>query len=195
MIPQNLIEGLRQRYGEPQRHYHTWKHIEALLEQYQRWEEAFHRPGPVLWALYWHDAIYDPRAKDNEELSAQLLVQDARGHLSPEGIQLAARIIRATAGHKVPEGIANEDAEDLALFLDLDLSILGARKEVYDHYEQDIRAEYAFVPSDMYRAGRSALLKDFLGRDRLYLTPQAHAEWDQAARANLERAIRVLELG
>ena len=189
------MEALRQRHGEPQRHYHTWAHIEALLGHYRRWVRYLNRPGPVLWALYWHDAIYDPKAKDNEEKSAQLLEQEAAGHLSPHDIEFAAAIIRATATHTVAEGLPAQDAGDLALFLDMDLSILGAPEAVYDRYEQDIRAEYAFVPEEAYRAGRGAILKGFLSRPRLYFTDIAHAEWDTAARANLARALRALEQG
>jgi predicted metal-dependent HD superfamily phosphohydrolase len=67
LIPAALMEALRQRYYEPQRHYHTWAHVEALLGHYRRWVRSLNRPEPVLWALYWHDAIYDPQRKDNEE--------------------------------------------------------------------------------------------------------------------------------
>lgn len=195
MIPTALMETLRQRYDEPQRHYHTWAHIEALLAHYRNWVHYLSRPQPVLWALYWHDAIYDPQAKDNEEKSAQLLEREAAGHLSPQGIAFAAGIIRATATHTLPDSLAGKDREDFALFLDMDLSILGAAEDVYDRYEQDIRAEYAFVPEEAYRTGRGAILKGFLSRPRLYFTDIAHAEWEAAARANLTRAVRALEQG
>jgi len=193
LIPAGRIDLLKARYGEPARHYHSWDHIEALLRHYRRWEVHFHRPEPVLWALYWHDAIYDPQAKDNEEQSAVLLEREAQGHLPADDIAFAATIIRATAAHKVPDGLGPGDAADTALFLDLDLSILGAPTHVYDRYETDIRAEYAFVPKAAFRAGRGAILKGFLARERLYLTDFAHAEWDLRARENLKRAIAALE--
>ena len=192
MIPSPLIEGLRARYAEPKRHYHSWDHIEALLRHFHRWEAHFHRPAPVLWALYWHDAIYDPQAKDNEEQSAVLLEQEARDHLPAEDIAFAASIVRATTAHKLPDQLGAKDKEDTALFLDLDLSILGAPVHVYDRYETDIRKEYAFVPLEAYRAGRGAILNGFLARERLYLTDLAHTEWDAPARANLKRAIAAL---
>ena len=195
MIPAALMEALRKRHDEPQRHYHTWAHVEALLGHYRRWVRYLNRPGPVLWALYWHDAVYDPKAKDNEEKSAQLLEHEAAGHLSPHDIEFAAAIIRATATHTIPDGLPVHDAKDLALFLDMDLSILGAPEDIYDQYEQDIRAEYAFVPEDAYRTGRGAVLNGFLSRPRLYFTDIAHAEWDAAARSNLARAVRALEQG
>jgi predicted metal-dependent HD superfamily phosphohydrolase len=193
LIPQPLIDALRARYSEPQRYYHSWDHIEALLRHYRRWEAHFHRPVPVLWALYWHDAIYDPQAKDNEEQSAVLLEHDAQGHLPADDIAFAAAIVCATTAHKVPDGLSAEDAADTALFLDLDLSILGTPVQVYDRYETDIRKEYAFVPEVAFCAGRGAILKGFLARERLYLTDLAHAEWDAPARANLKRAIAALQ--
>lgn len=192
MIPSALIDRLKAQYGESARHYHSWDHIEALLRHYRRWEAHFHRPEPVLWALYWHDAIYDPQAKDNEEQSAALLERDAQGHLSAEDTAFAATIIRATTAHQMPDGLSPDDATDTALFLDLDLSILGAPTHVYDRYETDIRKEYAFVPEAAFCAGRGAILKGFLARERLYLTDIAHVEWDAPARDNLRRAIDAL---
>lgn len=189
MIPARLIDGIHQRYNESERHYHSWAHIEALLCHYERWRDRLHRPEPVLWALYWHDAVYDPRAKDNEELSAQLLEREAVNELDKNDIDFAAAIIRATATHALTADLTTEDEADMALFLDMDLSILGAPESVFDRYEQDIRAEYSFVPEEAYRAGRGAVLKRFLERQRIYFTDAAHAAWDEAARANMRRAL------
>lgn len=193
MIPSPLIDALRARYSQPQRHYHSWRHIEALLRHYRRWEAHLHRPVPVLWALYWHDAIYDPMAKDNEEKSAALLLREGQGHLSEDDLGFAAAIIRATAKHCVPEGLGAEDTADLSLFLDMDLSILAAPPHVFDQYERDVRAEYAAIPEPAFRTGRAAVLKNFLDRPRLYFTSVGAADWESAARANLARSIAALE--
>lgn len=193
MIPGELIRALRRRYAEPQRHYHTWEHVESLLSHFRRWVRHFHRPDPLLWAVYWHDAIYDPHACDNEALSAQLFEREAAGHLPPDDISFAAAAIRATATHTLPDEFSDKDKEDCALFLDLDLSILGAPQQVYDRYETAIRAEYDFVEEGRYRNLRSGVLQGLLGRDRIYLTDLAHAEWEMKARANLARTVRALE--
>ena len=95
----------------------------------------------------------------------------------------------------MPEGLTGPDADDLALFLDIDLSSFAAPAAAFAQKQHDIRAEYALVPEDVYNAARSAILKDFLGRERLYLSDLAHAEWDEAARENLAWSIADLEAG
>lgn len=188
-VPAELIEGLKARYGEAQRHYHTWDHIEALKRHFDGLSESWHRPEPVLWALYWHDAIYDPTRADNEELSAQLLEEEGRGHLNDDDLAFAAQIIRATAKHEVPDGLGPEDEHDLALFLDIDLSILGAPDAVFDRYEADVRKEYAFVPEEAFRAGRARILKGFAERREIYFTEEGRLRWDARARSNLQRSL------
>jgi predicted metal-dependent HD superfamily phosphohydrolase len=191
-IPTELIEGLKARYGEPQRHYHTWVHIEALKRHFDSLKAHWHRPEPVLWALYWHDAIYDPTRPDNEELSAQLLEEEGASHLEAADLALAAEIIRATAKHDVPEGLSDDDRADLALFLDIDLSILGAPEPVFDQYEVNVRREYAFVPEEVFRTGRAKVLKSFADRPAIYFTDEGRSRWDAQARRNLSRSLAQL---
>lgn len=191
-IPTELIDDLKARYGEPQRHYHTWDHIEALKRHFDNLEAHWHRPEPVLWALYWHDAIYDPTRPDNEELSAQLLEDEGAAHMSANELALAAEIIRATAKHEVPEGLSDDDRADLALFLDIDLSILGAPVSVFDEYEVNVRKEYAFVPEEAFRTGRAKVLKSFADRPAIYFTEEGRGRWDAQARRNLSKSLAQL---
>jgi predicted metal-dependent HD superfamily phosphohydrolase len=142
--------------------------------------------------LYWHDAIYDPTASDNEARSANLLRNDAAGILPEEEIEAAAQIIRATEKHCIPDGVDPALRSDMGLFLDLDLSILGQPRKIFDAYEAAIKKEYGFVPMEAYRKGRSAVLKSFLGRPQLYFTNEIRLLWENTARENLARSIDAL---
>jgi predicted metal-dependent HD superfamily phosphohydrolase len=183
---------LQERYGEAQRHYHTWQHIEALLGHFKTIADQLNDPDSILWALYWHDAIYDPQASDNEDKSADLLLEMATDDLPAASLARADRIIRATKQHLVPTGLATEDQADLELFLDIDLSILAAAPAVFDAYETHIRREYAFVPEPVYVQARRAILQTFLKRDRLYFSDFFFAQWEAQARRNLSRSIEQL---
>ena len=189
----SLIDELKRRYGEPQRHYHTWDHIEASLGHYQTMVDRLNDPIATLWALYWHDAIYNPQAGDNEDKSADLL-QD----MAPSGLPDASRlradaIIRATKQHLIPDGLSLADRADMELFLDIDLSILATSDRVFDRYEKQIRHEYAFVPEPIYVQARNGILKGFLNRDRVYFSEVFHEQWEAPARANLIRSIDTLD--
>lgn len=187
-----LIEGLKARYAEAHRSYHTWDHVDVLLTLFHAHNQQFDDPGRVLWALYWHDAIYDPTAADNEAQSAQLLRADAKAELSAERLGDAAGIIEATHKHLVPADAPPGLRRDLTLFLDMDLSILGQAASVFDDYETAIRFEYAFVDEAVYRHARAAVLSRFLERERLYFNDMFADLWEHAARANLKRSIAAL---
>ena len=75
--------------------------------------------------------------------------------------------------------------------IDLDLAILAASVADFEAYEAAIRREYAFVPDDMFAAGRSKVLKSFLARHRIYLSP-CMAETEMRARANIARSLNNL---
>lgn len=194
--PDDLISKLKDRYGEPQRAYHTWQHITALLGHFETVKDRLHAPPRVLWALYWHDAIYDPMRPDNEQVSADLLREDGQGHLAEGMLEDAAIIIEATAKHVLPEDRLSGGAlSDAAYFLDMDLSILAASEDVFDHYEENIRFEYSFVPIETYRQARGGILKAFLERPQLYFTDHYRALWEDRARDNLKRSVAGLEAG
>lgn len=149
-------------------------------------------PSAVLWALYWHDAVYDPQAGDNEDKSADLLNEIAKSELPEDSLQRADRIIRATKQHLIPNGLSQEEQTDLALFLDIDLSVLAAPRNIFDAYETQIRNEYEFVPEPIYVQARNAILKGFLNRERIYFTDHFRNQWDENARSNLHHSIEIL---
>ena len=64
--------------------------------------------------------------------------------------------------------------------------------EKFDENSAQIREEYSFVPEDAFMAGRKTVLQGFLGRPRLYLTPECHDRFEGQARDNLKRAIAAL---
>jgi predicted metal-dependent HD superfamily phosphohydrolase len=187
--PPPLLASLRARYDEPQRAYHNWSHIEALLALYETHNGMLRDPTRVLWAIYWHDAVYDPAAHDNELRSAALMREEARDLLPDARIVQIEKLILATVTHELPEGLGFDVTADCAVFLDLDLSILAAGEDVFDAYEAGVRKEYAFVPDDVFAAARKATLERFLGREKLYFSPMLARLWDARARANLKRSI------
>jgi len=50
-ISGEMVSDLRKRYGEPQRAYHTWTHIEKLLALFDEVKSRLHDPPAVLYAI------------------------------------------------------------------------------------------------------------------------------------------------
>jgi len=193
----SLIEGklwdeLVHAYAAPERHYHNVVHIEAMLGLMRHYEDALSDPQSVEAAIWFHDAIYDTRRHDNEEKSAELAASRLAGLLSPDRIALVERMIRATAGHHVPDALNDTQQRDCALFLDMDLAILGSAPDAFAAYEDAVRREYGWVPDALWRDGRRKVLQGFLDRPVIYMSPQLHASHEASARANLARSLENL---
>src|SRR5262245_20829361 len=72
--PDGLLAELLARYAEPHRAYHTRQHLRDCFEQLELAAPLAGALPEVQLGLWFHDAIYDPRAQDNEERSAQWAV-------------------------------------------------------------------------------------------------------------------------
>ncbi|HBO7446616.1 hypothetical protein ACLI4A_29795, partial [Pseudomonas aeruginosa] len=131
--------------------------------------------------------VYDTQRQDNEAASAasteHWLDQAGLAALRPA----LRELIMATC-HQAPPGDA-----DAALVVDIDLAILAAPAPVYARYEADVRAEYAWVPEPLFRAGRGKLLRQLLEQPALYHCEPLRQRWEAAARANLRGALERLE--
>ena len=189
----DVLRRLRARYAEPHRAYHGQAHVDTMLRGFAAARGEFAAPDAAELAIWFHDAVYDPAARDNEARSAVLLVSELSGLLDPGLLEAAALLIRLTADHTVPRGLPPAVAADAAILLDLDMAILGAPAAEFDAYERGIEAEYRPVHgAERFRAGRRQFLLATLARPRLFLTDKAHGRLDATARANIRRALAAL---
>ncbi|XP_019851634.1 PREDICTED: uncharacterized protein LOC105312645 isoform X2 [Amphimedon queenslandica] len=178
-------EWLYSRYGEPQRHYHTMEHIESMLElQDKHCEGKIQNNAEFQLAIFFHDVIYDPKAKDNEKQSADWAVKFINE--TTESLESSSSLtinpnnvydmILLTETHKTPahtEG-HNFGTNDEHFLLDLDMSILGQTWSVYARYAGNIRREYCHIPHSDYCQKRAEVLKSFLKVHRIYCTSEFH---------------------
>jgi predicted metal-dependent HD superfamily phosphohydrolase len=186
----SVREDLERRWSEPHRGYHDLRHLDEVLAALQELRaqslDTDAEWAAVVFAAWFHDAVYDVTAPaDNERLSAEL----ARTTLSHNGVEpgvVAATqtLVEASAAHEVTETSGPQ-----AAFHDADLWILSAPSERFDGYCADVRREYAAVPDDAYAEGRSAILRPFLERETIYRTDHAREHWGAAARDNLAREL------
>ena len=114
-----------------------------------------------------------------------------QARVSRKKILSVITMIEATKDHVVPD-FAPRVAPDCALFLDMDLAILGGTPKRFAAYEAAVRREYAWVPEAKWRAGRRQVLEQFLARESIYASPQFRATHEARAHKNLTRALASL---
>lgn len=200
----DVRDALIAAYGADGRAYHGVGHLAAVLDLLDELWPHPDRPVPpaVRAAAWFHDAVYEPRPPEGRvEGSAGDRATDearsadwARRALGAAGVadaEVAARLVEATAGHRLVGDLAT--VPGAACFLDADLAVLGADPATYDRYVAGVREEYAHLDDDAFDRGRLAVLVDLAARPHLYLTGRGRARFDAAARSNLRREIAVRE--
>lgn len=169
-------------YAEPQRAYHSLQHLEECLCVFDAAKSSglIQHPDLIEMALWFHDAVYDPKSSENEALSAQMAVE-ALG--DGESACEVARLILLTKSHQPGDGL------DDAWIIDIDLAIFAQVPERVMEYERQIREEYAWVAESVYREKRAEILTGFLKREQIYLTAWAREQFEERARKNLRALI------
>jgi predicted metal-dependent HD superfamily phosphohydrolase len=181
-LADQAFEDVSRHYAAPDRFYHTLDHIQSVLKTVQSLGSQARRPNAVRLAAWLHDVIYDSRASDNEERSADYAERLCQKLSIPDG-RLVASLILKTKTHEA------KDDPDAEVLLDADLAILGASEPDYENYAGQIRQEYAWVPEADYRKGRRRVLENFLGRPKIY---HFLSQLEGAARRNIAAEIAQL---
>ncbi len=177
------------RYTESHRFYHTLAHILHGLRELDPADVIVEAVDPhaVKMALWFHDVVYDPRRHDNEQRSTEIastLLET--GGFRAEFVDRVATLVLATAHAGKPKD------DDEALLIDIDLAILGQPPERFDEYERLIRAEYSFVPEEVYCSARAKILRRFFERSYIYYTAPMRRRYEKTAEHNLKNSIECL---
>lgn len=184
-----LFKELEARYTIPKRFYHTFcGHIGTCISEFDLANNNTDGSLAVEAALWFHDSVYNPKANDNETQSAAwasaFLIK--LGH-DREFIERVSRLIVFTGYTRNPE------SSDKKLLSDIDLSILGKSKNVFDRYEENIRKEYSWVPTETYCVKRVEILKRFIERPGVFFLPKFKEKYENNAKRNITSLIAKLQ--
>ncbi|MGL5809315.1 MAG: HD domain-containing protein [Nocardioides sp.] len=172
-------------YAAGDRGYHDTRHLTEVLDRIDELRDTSgFEPLPVRLAAWFHDAVYD-RRPGAEERSAERAEEELTGLGLPSALVTeVARLVRLTEDHQ-PDA---DDANGCAL-VDADLAILASPEGRYAEYVADVRREYAHVADAAFRTGRARVLGRLADQPRIFRTPHAVRQWEQLARANLDREL------
>ncbi|MGC3945675.1 MAG: hypothetical protein QM762_14335 [Chryseolinea sp.] len=186
LLLESYWKEIETEYSKKDRHYHNLSHLDALIGELLLYREKFSDWSAVVFAIAYHDVVYNTLKTNNEERSAELAtLRLSKVSFPVMSLTQCDRLIRATKRHERADFETN-------LFTDADLSILGADSDRYLTYVNSIRREYSVYPDLLYNPGRKKALRHFLDMERIFKTDEFAAKYEQQARQNIEGELKML---
>jgi predicted metal-dependent HD superfamily phosphohydrolase len=177
-------EVIDKNYSQKSRHYHNLDHLSNMLSQLEGCRALTSDWDAVLFALFYHDLVYTSAAKGNEKKSAAEAGKALTAlNVPAEKILFVKELILATKSHLPDEN------QDINLFTDADLSILGSPHEEYEAYASNVRKEYSIYPDLLYKPGRRKVLEHFLDMPHIFKTAHFRERLEGSARRNINQEL------
>lgn len=177
---------LLQRWSEPHRHYHSTTHLLTVLEALDLLCEG-KTPRAVALAAWFHDAVYEGVAGQDEDRSAELAKSSLGSLIGPDEVREVARLVLLTKHH-------SPAAHDRfgSLLCDADLAVLGGNLADYERYRQAVRQDFAHIGNFAFNSGRLRVLRQLRSLDSLFHSDVAKELWAKQAAINLDGEISEL---
>lgn len=178
---------LMTHFSEPHRFYHNHGHLRHCLRELDGAADQIGNADVVEMALWFHDAIYDAGADDNEERSARLFESFAQRTLNPQFIREVRDAILDTVHKALPE------TGNARFVVDIDLSSFGLPWGEFMADSHDLRKEQMqFSDPEFYRR-KCDFLKSLIDRNTIYATSYFRNRYEAAARTNIERYLNLMQ--
>jgi predicted metal-dependent HD superfamily phosphohydrolase len=185
--PAAVFELVYDHYAESHRYYHTPEHIRHCLRQFDAVSGALEDPDAIEMSLWFHDVIYDPRARDNERKSAELFVERARNCFDVAFCEKVFRLILVTTHKSLPVAL------DEQYMVDIDLSSFGQPWIDFKRDSDAVRKEYSHMSDKAFFDGQVRFLQSLLDRPNFYATGYFRDNFEHSARRNITRYLRLLK--
>jgi len=174
-------EFIETHYEEPTRFYHKFTHLEELFKYRDQFAAQLSDKDSVDLAIWFHDVIYNPKSKTNEEESAKVFEAFANQcNLNETKKVKVYDWIVATKDHQ-----ADHLDDDGKLFLDMDMAILGSKWPEYFTYTKLVREEYIHYSNLLWCIGRGMFVTKTLGSKQIFHTKFFHDQFEHEARTNM----------
>ena len=154
------IKMILDMWNESHRHFHNLEHLMDIIEQINenygsgKIEEK-QREKLMITALF-HDIVYDPTKQDNEEKSAEFLINLCEDKNNKDILEIRDAILD-TKTHKSSTPLSE-------VFNDFDMNIVERDFNELLKWEDGIYNEYKIFGNDKYKEGRLTFLESLLDK-------------------------------
>lgn len=174
-------------YNDSSRLFHTLRHLDSVYSLLLEVKEEISDWPMLMFAVAYHDIIFNPLRNNNQANSAALAVERLYElGVNKCRIDLCEAHILATRKHDFSL------SSDTNYFTDADIAIFGADPEEYVEYYKKIREEYNIFPTVVYNPGRRKVLEHFLDMPRIFKTDYFADRFEKQARINLGMELQEL---
>jgi len=151
------VDEVYECWSETQRFYHTIEHLTKIISDILSAKNLNEEETEILLiAAIFHDIVYDPKSRTNEEDSIQFFKDSFLSTYKLDTKELEViDLIRMTKTHK-PKSKLEE------LFCELDLKVLSYDLPGLLKWEEQIFREYEFVNWKLYKETRIKLIQKFI---------------------------------
>lgn len=190
ILPLRELAYLTTLYTQPHRYYHNINHINFCLGQLElvpkldSYEEKI-----VTYAIWYHDAIYNPYSIKNEAASAELFRATHTNSDISVYINNIEDAILETAYHTDD---VLEPTSTTALMLDIDLAGLGQDWETFSDNGDMIRLEYSHIDDYTFTHNRLKFFEALARKSHIYYTEFFSHKYEVAAQTNVDNEIKRL---
>lgn len=183
-VYQQLIDA----YNEPQRVYHNLQHIGHCLTAFDKVRHLPESADSLELAIWFHDAVYQPGASNNELMSAKLYCARAEGMHKPDMIERVNRLIMATLHSSV-----DIDDLDSKFMVDIDLFSFALPWDKFLSDSENLRRESGIVSDQEYYQKQFQFQQGLLQKEHFFLTDYFIEHGEENARSNLQQFFRIIE--
>ena len=186
-VAEQCFQEITVAYNEPHRYYHNLNHLEHMFRELEccKTDSGFNVSNEMLWAVWYHDIVYKPGAKNNEKRSAEIAKNSLLElGISKENTDRVFELIMATKIHQCD----SNDCE-IQMFLDADMAILGSNKSTYSIYCETVRKEHSSIPGFLFNKGRKKFLASVLKQDDIFLSNYFNNKYEKIARENIQEEL------
>ena len=182
----DVFKEVHDDYSAPGRFYHTPKHIEHCLAQFDLVVGEMEDADAVEMAIWFHDLIFDVNVDDNELQSARRFVELANKSMNAEFKTRVYDLIMATAPPRLPK------TGDQEFMLDIDLSSFGLPWDDFVRDSIAVRRESPRLSDADFFPGQLAFLESLVSREHFYFTNFFRSRIEESARSNINRHLEIL---
>jgi predicted metal-dependent HD superfamily phosphohydrolase len=177
-----LFDEIAAHYREPFRTYHTLGHVDDCLARLDTVAHLVATPDAIEVALWFHDVLCDPGARDNEVRSARWYLERSAGTTARFRIAVCRMILASR--HLQPAVRA-----DARYMVDIDLAGFGSPWLEFRRTTDLVRGEFPHKSDEDFARGLAPFLRSLVARESMYGTDFFRERCEATARRNVEQLI------